>query len=104
MILGEECLFDTMKLTPSGQSRYNEYDVALFFYQTVCSYHVMYTFQRDSTLCNCLKAKALPAQNRHHILSLSDCNGARTKTYLVCKQTLNHFPKLVVGSSPIEVI
>ena len=42
---------------------------------TVCSYHVMYTFQSESTLCSCLNVKELPAWNRCDVWNLSDCNG-----------------------------
>ena len=41
----------------------------------ICSYHVMYAFQSESTFCSCLDVKELPAQNRRDIWSLSDCNG-----------------------------
>ena len=63
----------------------------LFF---ICFYHVTYAFQSVSTLCICLNAKELLAQNRRHIWSLSDCNGNRTQNHLVRKQTLNHLAKL----------
>ena len=42
---------------------------------TVCSYHVAYAFQSESTLYSCLNVKELVAQNWHNIWSLSDCNG-----------------------------
>ena len=35
--------------------------------QTVCSYHVMYVFQSESTLYSCLNVKELLARNRHEI-------------------------------------
>ena len=57
---------------------------------TVCSYHVTYAFQSESTLYSCLNAKELLAQNRHKIRSLSDCNWTRTRNHLVCKQTFDH--------------
>ena len=43
----------------------------------------------------CLNVKELLTQSRHHIWSLSDCNGIRTHNLLICKQTLNHSAKLV---------
>ena len=52
---------------------------------TVCSCHVTYVFQSESTLYSCLNVKELLAQNRHEIWSLSDSN------------------PLVVGSSPVAV-
>ena len=57
---------------------------------TVCSYHVTYAFQSESTLYSCLNVKELLAQNRHKIRSLSDCNWTRTRNHLVCKQTFDH--------------
>ena len=65
---------------------------------TVYSYHAMYSFQNESTLYICLNVKELLARNRHHIWSLSDCNGTRTHNYLVPKQTLNHLAILANGS------
>ena len=61
---------------------------------TVCSYHVTYAFQSESTLCSCLNVKELLARSRREIWSLSDCNWTRTQNYLVCKRTLNHLAKL----------
>ena len=66
----------------------------LFVIFYLCFYHVTYAFQSVSTLCICLNAKELLAQNRRHIWSLSDCNGNRTQNQLVRKQTLNHLAKL----------
>ena len=60
---------------------------------TVCSYHVTYTFQSESTLCSCLNVKELLAWNWREIWSLSDCNRTRTHNHLVCKWTLNHLAK-----------
>ena len=60
---------------------------------TVCSYHVMYAFQSESSLCTCLNVKEVLAWNRHDIWSLSDCNGIRTHNHLVRKRTLNIQPK-----------
>ena len=55
---------------------------------TVCSYHVKYKFQSESTLCNSPDVKELLAWNSHNIWTLSDCNGTRTHSHLVCKRTL----------------
>ena len=63
----------------------------------ICSYHVKYTFQSESTLHSCLNVKELLAQNRRKIWSLSDCNGIRTHNHLVHKRTLNHLVKLPTG-------
>ena len=61
---------------------------------TVCSYHVTYAFQSESTLYSCLSVKELLARNRREIWSLSDCNGTRTHNHLIRKRTLNHLVKL----------
>ena len=56
----------------------------------VCSCHVTYAFQSESTLYSCLSVKELLARNRYNIWSLSDCNATQIHKHLVCKQTLNH--------------
>ena len=61
---------------------------------TVCSCHVTYAFQSESTLYICLNVKELLARSRREIWSLSDCNWTRTHNYLVHKRTLNHLAKL----------
>ena len=60
----------------------------------VCSYHVTYAFQSESTLYSCLNVKELLARSRREIWSLSDCNWTRTHNHLVHKRTLNHLAKL----------
>ena len=55
----------------------------------VCSYHVTYAFQSESTLYSFLNVKELLAQSRREILSLSDCNCTRTNNHSVHKRTLN---------------
>ena len=61
---------------------------------TVCSFHVTYAFQSESTLYICLNVKELLAPSRREIWSLSDCNWTRTHNHLVHKRTLNHLAKL----------
>ena len=61
---------------------------------TLCSSHVTYSFQSESTLPSCLNVKENLARNRHKIWSLSVCNGTRTHNHLVCKRTFNHLAKL----------
>ena len=56
---------------------------------TVCSYHVPYALQSESTLYSCLNVKELLARNRKDIWSLSDCNETRIHNQLVRKRTLN---------------
>ena len=56
----------------------------------VCSCHVTYTFQSESTLYSCLNVKELVARSRWEIWCLSDCNLTRTQNHLVRKRTLNH--------------
>ena len=41
---------------------------------TLCSYHVTYAFQSESTLYSCLNVKELLAQSRREIWSFSGCN------------------------------
>ena len=60
---------------------------------TVCSHHVTYAFQSESTLYISLNIKELLARNKHEIWSLSDSNGTRTHNHLVCKRTYNHLAK-----------
>ena len=62
--------------------------------ESVCSYHVTYAFQSESTLYSCLNVKELLARSRREIWSLSDCNWIRTHNHLVRKGTLNHLAKL----------
>ena len=61
---------------------------------TVCSYHVTYAFQSESTIYSCLNVKELLARSRLEIWNLSDCNWTRTHNHLVHKRTLNHLAKL----------
>ena len=61
---------------------------------TVCSCHVTYPFQSESTLYICLTVKKSLARSRREIWSLSDCNWTRIQNHLLCKRTLNHLVKL----------
>ena len=61
----------------------------------VCSYHVTYAFENESTHCSCLNVNELLAQSRRNIRSLSDCSRTRTHNNLICKRTLSHPAKLV---------
>ena len=60
---------------------------------TVCSCHVTYAFQSESTLYSCLNVKELLARSRREIWRWSDCNWTRTQNHLVLKRTLNHLAK-----------
>ena len=60
----------------------------------VCSCHVTFVFQSESTLSSCLNVKEFLARSRRRIWSLSDCNWTRTHNHLVYKRTLNHLTKL----------
>ena len=62
---------------------------------TVCSCHVTYAFQSESTLYSCLNVKELLARSRRKIWSLSDCNWTRTHDHLVQRRTLNHSAKIL---------
>ena len=68
-------------------------------YLTLCSYHVTYAFQSESTLYSCLNVKELLAQNRRKIWSLSDCNWTLVKMTSYC---LN--PNLVLNSCVAVVL
>ena len=61
---------------------------------TVCSYHVIYAFYSNSTLCSCLNVKELLARNRRDILNLSNCNGNWFHNHLLHKWTMNHLAPL----------
>ena len=61
--------------------------------ETVCSCHVTYAFQSESTLYSYLNVKELLARSRHEIWILSDSNWNQTQNHLVCKRTLNHLAK-----------
>ena len=65
----------------------------------VCSYHVTYAFQSESTLYSCRNVKEFLPWKRRDIWSLIDCNGTRTHSHLVHKRTLNHLAKLAKWSS-----
>ena len=64
-----------------------------YSYVTVCSCHVMYTFQGESTLYIGVNIKEMLVHNRWHIRSLSDSNGTQTN-HLVRKRTLKPLGKL----------
>ena len=66
---------------------------SLNYILTVCSCHVMYAFQSESTLYSCLNVKELLARSRRKIWRLSDCKWTRTQNCLVRKRTLNHLAK-----------
>ena len=91
--------------------------VIIVIIMTVCSCHVTYVFQSESTLYGYLNVKELLARGRRGIWSLSDCSWTRTHNQLVYKQTLNehHLAKLaewlsvllwnrLLGSSPVAEI
>ena len=61
---------------------------------TVCSYHVKYAFQSESTLYSCLNVKELLPRSRREIRNISDWNRIRTHNHLVHERTLNHLAKL----------
>ena len=69
---------------------------------TVCSYHVTYAFQSESTLYSCLNVSEILLKSRHEIWSISDCNLNRTHYHLVHKRTLNHLVKLAKWLSCID--
>ena len=62
-------------------------------FSTVCSCHVTYAFQSETTLYNCLNVKELFVRSRRETWNLSDCNWTQTQNHLVSKRTLNHLAK-----------
>ena len=60
----------------------------------MCSCHVTYAFQGESTLYSCLNVKELLARSKREIWSLSAWNWTRTHNHLVYQRTLNHLAKL----------
>ena len=74
----------------------------------VCSCHVTYAFQGESTLYSSLNVKKLLARSRREIWSLIDCNWTRTHNHLVHKRTPNHLvfpqPNLVHKQTPNHLV
>ena len=62
---------------------------------TVCSCHVTYVFQSESTIYSCLNVNEIFARIRREIWNLNDCNWTRTQNHLVRKRILDHLAKLV---------
>ena len=62
--------------------------------QIVCSFHITYESQSESTLYSCLKVKEHLARSRRAMWSLSDCNWTQTHNHLVHIGTLKHLAKL----------
>ena len=58
---------------------------------TVCSCHVTYVFQSESTLYSCLNIKELFARSRREIGRWIDCNWTRTENHLVLKSNTQPF-------------
>ena len=75
-------------------------DLAVFWvltctvHLTLCSCHVKYAFQSESTLYSCLNVKELAARSRAEIWRFSDCNWTRTQNHVLHKRTLKHLAKL----------
>ena len=53
--------------------RHNHWVYICTVHLSVCFYHVMCTFQSESTVCSCLNVKELFIRNRRDIWSLNDC-------------------------------
>ena len=67
--------------------------IILMIITIVCSCHVTYAFQNESTHYSCLNIKELLAWSRCEIWSLSDYNWTRTQNDLVRKGIFNHLAK-----------
>ena len=59
---------------------------------TVCSCHVTYAFQSESTLYICLNVKELLARSRREIWRWSDCNWSWTQNHLVLNEHSTIWP------------
>ena len=66
----------------------------IMVHSTLCSCHITYVFQRESTLYSSMNVKELLARNKRKIWSLSDCNWTRIYNHLVRKGKPNHLAKL----------
>ena len=56
---------------------------------TVCSYHVTYAFQSESTLYSCLNVKELLVRSRHEIQFESSCSHLEMFCIFECLLTQN---------------
>ena len=70
---------------------------------TLCSYHVMYVYQSESTLNSSLNVKELLAWSWREIWSFSDCKWTRIHDHLVYKGTLNRLDKLAKWLSCVVI-
>ena len=61
--------------------------------ETVCSCHVTYMFQSESTVYSCLNVKEHLGRSRREIWRLSECNWTQTQSHLVRKWTLKQLAK-----------
>ena len=61
---------------------------------TVCSCHVMYAVQSESTFYSSLNVKELLAGRKNEICRWSDYKWTRTQNHLVLKGTLTQLPKV----------
>ena len=87
----KEELLQTSKATPAHSFFLMKAWITIS--KIVCSHHVTYTFQSESTVYICLDVKEHLARSRCEIWSLSDCNWTWSHSHLVHKLTLNHLPK-----------
>ena len=88
-IFQSELVITTVKNSPSANI------FKKFTVWAVCSCHVTYAFQSESTLYSyTLNIKELLARSRREIWRLSECNWTRIQNHLVLKRTLNHLVKL----------
>ena len=71
-----------------------------FFPLTVCSYHVIYAFQSESTLYSCLNVKD-PFSKQARNLKFKWLQRTRTHKHLVRKRTLSHLAKLAKWLSSV---
>ena len=71
-LLFENNLLPSSALPSKNNKRYSKKIYKKQVRLPVCSYHVTYPFQSESTIYSCLDVKEILARNRCDILSLSD--------------------------------
>ena len=91
MIHGKTLSNSTCSLHERFRIIYNE---KYSSFLTVCSYHVTYAFQSESTLYSCLSINELLVRNRGDIWSSMWLPRDSNPHHLVFKGTLNHLAQL----------
>ena len=82
-------LTHSCKMLKYGQTYFENLAFSTLF-SRLCSCHVTYAFQSESTIYSCLNVKDFLSPRRCQISRLSNCNWTCTQNHLVLKRTLNH--------------